>query len=901
MPPRRSDEDFADEIQSHLANEIDRLIEEGMSPGEARTAAHRAFGNTTRARETFHESRRLVILEQFVQDLRYAWRGLRHSRAFLASTVMTLAVGIGLVTVVFAIFNAYVLRPFAVQDPYSLFSIRWRAPGAAGSTFRWRDYEAIRDRADLFSGVVAEVSRTVAAATDSRQLSAGFVSGDYFETLMPRMALGRGLIGADARVPGDGAVTVLSDQAWARLFNRDPAVLGREITLNGHALAIVGVAAGEFVGMDDTPRDLWIPITMYSALIADEDPLSLSQPRQLRLIARLRHDVTPMQAEASVALEPFETRVPGRLDTVRAQLESGATPTRLTREGVALLTPFRGIRAECCSRRAPTHRRDARVPARHLNRRQAVNRREPWPHRPPTADRGLLIAVLAVGATALADALQASEPSCSSRCADHRRPRALHAFRLRLPGAGLCVRGCRRRHHGIRAPARSRRGAADRRARGQSRGREQQHAARSSLRARSPSLLLLIVAATLVRNRDSRHRLGLGPAGIISAAKPERCGTGVTYYDALTTDPRVAEAVVASRAPLFGDPPRAVIRRPNGLVLASYSFVSPEYLSALRIPVVRGRGFSAHEAAGQAPVAVVSAAGAAALWQGEDPLGKTVRFYVEPVRQRTIAETVNELRAVKDIEADATTFTVVGVAKDVVNGFVYHGTDRLHLYLPTSPTGSRAAAIMVRLRTAAMPLDTVQSIIRRVHPEPRTFDVLPVEEMVAMQMFPLRAASYLGTLLSAIALALSISGLYGVLTYTFGQRTHEIGVRMALGATASAVRTLVFMQSRGSRPWNWARPVARVRGDEAAQYDDHARQRVAPLTQVRFRSAAPIAGAVAIRRVGAGAPRGRVVRHPCCAALTDPQSSGRMAPVGPAGSLCRACALCANVPALCPR
>jgi putative ABC transport system permease protein len=302
MPRRRSEEDFADEIQSHIANEIDRLVDQGMDPDDARAAAYRTFGNVTRARETFHESRRFVLLEQFAQDLRYAWRGLRQSRAFVASTVMTLAVGIGLVTVVFAIFSAYVLRPFAVDDPHSLFTIRWRAPEAGGATFRWRDYAAARDRTDLFSGVVAEVTRTVQAADEGRQLSAGFVSGNYFETLRPRMALGRGLVAADAAAQGGDAVAVLSDQLWARLFNRDPEALGRTIQLNGHPAIVVGVAAGEFVGMADTPRDLWLPITSHSTLIKDDDPLSTSQPRQLQLIGRLRHDVNPTQAQSSLAL-----------------------------------------------------------------------------------------------------------------------------------------------------------------------------------------------------------------------------------------------------------------------------------------------------------------------------------------------------------------------------------------------------------------------------------------------------------------------------------------------------------------------------------------------------------------------------------------------------------------------
>src|SRR6185295_8545503 len=112
-----------------------------------------------RSDERFYESRRFMLIEQFAHDLRYAWRGLSHSRAFVASTVLTLAAGMGLVLAVFTIFNAYVLRPFAVQDPYSLHRVRWRAQEAAGSTFRWRDYEDFRSRTDLFAGAIAESRR----------------------------------------------------------------------------------------------------------------------------------------------------------------------------------------------------------------------------------------------------------------------------------------------------------------------------------------------------------------------------------------------------------------------------------------------------------------------------------------------------------------------------------------------------------------------------------------------------------------------------------------------------------------------------------------------------------------------------------------------------------------------
>ena len=315
------------------------------------------------------------------------------------------------------------------------------------------------------------------------------------------------------------------------------------------------------------------------------------------------------------------------------------------------------------------------------------------------------------------------------------------------------------------------------------------------------SLLLLIVATTLVRNGTAIQAtdLGLETAGVISVRPRRDDRTLVARTQAeLAMDPRFAQLAVASRSPLFGETMKIPLRRPSGLVLASYAFVSRDYFSLLRIPIVHGRGFSADEAAAEADVVVVSAAGAKALWPGEDPIGKTIRVTIEsPEARTTVADTVMLLRKAPDDEAapGSRLLTVVGVAADVVNGFVYQGKDPAHLYIPTGPTGPHAAVLLVRLPSAGVRLDALKDVLQRVNRDPLAFDVLAVDEIVALQKFPLRAASWIGTLLSSVALALSISGLYGVLIYTFGQRTREIGIRMALGATTRAVTRLVVEQS----------------------------------------------------------------------------------------------------------
>ena len=131
----RSHEDFSTEIQAHLDLEADRLVADGWNRERAEAEARRAFGNVALVKERFYEKSRWVWLEQFIQDVRYAARTLRHNPAFFAMTALTLAVGIGLTTVAFTVFNAYVLRPYAVREPSTLYQIGWRSQKSGGRPF----------------------------------------------------------------------------------------------------------------------------------------------------------------------------------------------------------------------------------------------------------------------------------------------------------------------------------------------------------------------------------------------------------------------------------------------------------------------------------------------------------------------------------------------------------------------------------------------------------------------------------------------------------------------------------------------------------------------------------------------------------------------------------------------
>src|SRR3954464_15766215 len=248
------------------------------------------------------------MFDQTIKDLVYSARGLARERSFTFTAVATLTVALALVTVVFAVFNAYVLRPYAVRDPYSLYEIRWSArqghAGSAGRTFRWADYQDLRGRTDLFDDLIAERNQPV--PSDSRPLLVEFVTGNYFQMLGGRVLTGRALAEFDARVSGADPVAVLSHSAWTRLYNRDPAVVGRAIRLNDQLATIVGVMQEEFLGLNDTPPDAWVPVSMYGPVLK-QALLGAAQARELAVIARLRPGVTPQQA--ATALSPDMARL----------------------------------------------------------------------------------------------------------------------------------------------------------------------------------------------------------------------------------------------------------------------------------------------------------------------------------------------------------------------------------------------------------------------------------------------------------------------------------------------------------------------------------------------------------------------------------------------------------------
>lgn len=745
------------------------------------------------------------MFDHLTRDLAYSARGLFRDRSFTLTTVATLTVALSLVTVVFAIFNAYVLRPYAVRDPSALYEIRWSARQdkrfAAGRMFRWDDYDELRQRRDLFDDLIAERNRTV--SSEGRQLLAAFVTGNYFEALGGRVLTGRGLAWFDARTPDGDPVAVLSARAWMRLFDADPAVVGRTVRLNEQIFTIVGVMHEELFGLNDTPPDLWVPVTMYGP-VTRVNLFGTNQPRHLALIARVRPDVTPEQVAA--VLSPQMQRFTEEPGTVRAEAYPQATPAPLTGELLVVLSPvfaaFVLVLVAACANVSNVMLARANARHREIGIRLSLGAGR-WRVVRQLVTEELMIAALSVLAAlgvaslvlraGLALFFLTLPPSFSAVARvlpldiDHRvflftaivaalativfavLP-ALQATRLTLTSAlrgefSSGVRGSRLRHGLVISQV-------------------------------AVSLILIIVAATLVRNGVTlRHyETGFETGRLVSIRPGGRLLQSA--YQTLAANPQVEQVAVTSRNPLIGELFKSPVRNPqgNGIVPISYMFVSPDYFSVLRIPITRGRGFEPDEARAEARVAVISAAAAQTLWPGADPLGKTVRVLMAQEGREGVM-TRGNLVSNADIQDAGEDVVVIGVAADVVTGLVYEGRGP-HMYLPTTPSGPHAKDLLVRGRSAQdIRLDTLQAALRGVDPNPLSFTILSLNEALALQTYPMMVASWVGLLLSTIALALSVSGLYGVMTYGLSQRTKEIGIRIALGATPLRIVRLVMAES----------------------------------------------------------------------------------------------------------
>src|SRR2546427_4071069 len=280
----------------------------------------------------------MAWLEELGQDVRFALRGFRRSPAFVATVVLTIALGLGLNTSVFTIFDAYVLRPLAIRDAGSLYEVFFQDRRGSGKRLSWRQYQDLRSLSISSEGFAY---RNAFARSERRPMFGDVVTGDAFRVLGAVPALGRTLLPEDATPPNGESVLVLSYDAWQGKFGGDSGVVGRKVVVHGVPLTVAGVAAQRFTGIGTVPPDFWAPVTLLSRLEGSEDLFGSKEPEVLRAVLRLKPGVDERQARAALATWAANATatLPDSLRWTRADLFSVASALPLTPETIAMFTP----------------------------------------------------------------------------------------------------------------------------------------------------------------------------------------------------------------------------------------------------------------------------------------------------------------------------------------------------------------------------------------------------------------------------------------------------------------------------------------------------------------------------------------------------------------------------------
>ena len=790
---RAMEEELDEELQYHIVAETERLVARGMSAEAAAVTARRAFGNTTQLKEEVRDSWGRRWLERLDQDARYAARSFRRAPGFSVTVVLTIALALGLNTTAFTIFDAYVLRPIAVRDPNSLFQLSWEDRGGNWHTFNWRDYQSLRtDRSTLAEALAFKF---VFARLDGTPTFGQLVSGNYFAMLGVSAALGRPLLPSDAAAFGGVPVVVLSHATWESRYGGDSAIVGRTIRVRGRPLQVVGVAAAGFRGLGDVPLDFWAPITMNDALF-DGDSVATSRAEGLSVVGRLRRDITIGQAEAWLSswMRAHRPEARDRDTPVAAQLLSRATAIQLSPEFALFFAPIAAafvlVLLIACANVANLMLARGMARQRELGIRLSLG-----------AARGRLIGQLLTEAVVLALPAAAAGfvisrltidvgvrlmfRTISAEVAPYFRVAPLtpdlriFLFMLLAALAAAVL-------FGLVPALQATKPNVIQATRGDFDTEFRPSRLRNALVVGQVTVcvLLLICAGLLLRNVAKLQAIDIGirTAGIVRVDATERADARQHILDALRTRADVGALAAATDPPFNRRFPTVPAEPASGITAPTfYDFVTASYFDFFGVRILRGRGFTVDEERGSAPVAIVSEGTARAFWPGEEAIGQTLRLALDTA-------------AMHGPLATRRTARVIGVVPNVALGTIIDPRDAPVAYFP-APARADGMVILARVSgPTELTMHRIDAGLARVAPD-AVEDIHTLAAYREAGVYPFRAAYWIAGALGAIALLLTLTGVYGVLSYVVAQRRKELGIRVALGASPANVVGLVMGQS----------------------------------------------------------------------------------------------------------
>ncbi|SPE21654.1 conserved membrane hypothetical protein [Candidatus Sulfotelmatomonas gaucii] len=782
-------DDFTAELESHVAMDVDDGIRTGLAPDEARRQALIRLGGLEQTRQTFRERRSLPWVEILIRDVRYGLRGLAKNPGFTTVAVLTLALGIGVTSTIFAVADAALLRSWPAAEPERLVRIVANTPQGPDDLFSYPESQDLAAQGKSLEGVLAysRHSAILHTASESRQLVDEVVSPNYFSLLGTDPKLGPRFLAA---AKNHERIVVISNAVWQRFFGADPRLVGKQISLTGRSFTVIGIAPPGFRGlMPFVPVELWLPLTTWGG---ENDRGS----RDFELLGRLRPGVTAAEARAEIdtigrrMAQDYPALNRGRTVSIvseRQRLREAAAPTLLMMIAVGMVLLI------CCANVAGL------ILARSDGRRKEIAMRLALGATRARLIRQLLTesVLLAAGSAALGLLLAVflfrlqpalMPPSKVALGLDLHLDATLILFTTVSSMLAVLIFGLSPALQATRVDyvAALKRGET-----GADRSRRRVTLRNALVVVEIALAATLLTASGLVlRSLLASRRIDLGfdrqrdfvffdmEPNLVAGYTPARTAA---FFDEVETRtaalPGVKHAGLAQRV-LLSETEGAVSKRVSipGVQLpqdqptipVKFNAVDGNYFQAMGTRILEGRAFAITDSGTALKVAVISRNMANRFWPGGSALGR-------------------------QIVVDGTACIVVGVAEDAkING--PREDPEPYLYLPFAQWPSNHASLIVDGGADSRALIAAERIVfqsadHNVPYEVRTIGYLMRQSFWSDQTL----VGFVGTL-GMLAIFLGAIGLYGVIAFIVNRRTREIGIRMAFGAERRNIVQLMLRQ-----------------------------------------------------------------------------------------------------------